>query len=193
VASIAALAVDLGANASLHGRRVFPADNPWNRDVSRDLVDPRSDRMIAAIGGNLPLEPDFGATFGKPYVVVAGTQPRVPVTFEFARQSDPGPYPIPSDAPVEEGEDHHVMIVDRDHWNLYELYDANRTPAGWQAWSGAIFDLGSNRMRPKNRTSADGAGLPMFPGLARYDEVHEQKAIPHALRFTVPATRRAFV
>jgi hypothetical protein len=192
-ASLAASTPDLGPHASLRGRRVFPADNPWNRDVSRDPVDPRSERMIAAIGAAMPLVPDFGATFGKPYVVVAGTQPRVPVTFEFPQQSDPGPYPIPPDAPVEEGEDHHVMVVDRDHWKLYELYDASRTPAGWQAWAGAVFDLGSNRMRPKNWTSADGAGLPMFPGLARYDEVHEQKAIRHALRFTVPATRRAFV
>src|SRR5205085_2739929 len=115
---------DLGANASLHGKRVFPPDNPWNQDVSREPVDPDSDTYIASIGADAPVSPDFGDDFGKPYMVVAGTQPRVPMLFEFAHQSDPGPYPIPPDVPVEPAEDRHVMVVDRDNWKLYELYDA---------------------------------------------------------------------
>lgn len=183
----------LGPNASLGGRQVFPPDNPWNQDVSGEPVDPRSAAIVGRIGADLPLFPDFGDEFGKPYVVVAGDQPRVPVFFGFPQQSDPGPYPIPPNAPVEAGDDHHVMVIDRDHWKLYELYDAGKRGNGWSAFAGALFDLNSNRLRPEGWTSADGAGLPMFPGLVRYDEVGERQAIRHALRFTVPSTRRAYV
>jgi hypothetical protein len=156
-------------------------------------VDPQSDRLIARIGADVPLFPDFGSNYGKPYVVVPGTQPRVPVVFEFPQQSDPGPYPLPPDAPVEPDDDRHVLVIDRDAWMLYELYDARRQGDGWAAFAGAVFDLGSNRRRPDGWTSADAAGLPIFPGLARYDEVHERGAIRHALRFTVAETRRAYV
>lgn len=194
----------LGPGASLQGRRVFPADNPWNQDVSRMPVDPRSDTILRGIGLDKNLHPDFGTVYdgapnGIPYVVVPGHQPRVPVRFQYADESDPGPYPIPPDAPIEGGPqargDRHVLVIDRDRWRLYELFAAYPDPAGrgWRAGSGAIFDLNSNRLRPAGWTSADAAGLPVFPGLVRYDEVVEQRRIPHALRFTCQRTRRAYV
>ena len=193
----------LGPGASLAGRRPFPADNPWNADVSGEPVDPNSAALIAACGDR-GLHADFGTVWngapnGIPYVVVAGTQGRVPVTFDYADESDAGPYPIPADAPIEGGPngtgDRHVLIVDRDNWKLYELYDAHPVNGGqrWTAGSGAVFDLNSNALRPAGGTSADAAGLPIFPGLVRYDEVVEQKEIRHALRFTCPTTRRAYV
>lgn len=189
---------------SLEGKRPFPDDNPWNQDVSQEPVDPRSDVLIAGIGLDKRLHPDFGTTYrgaplGIPYVVVSAAQPKVPVTFRYADESDPGPYPIPPDAPVEGGRnakgDRHVLVVDRDHWKLYELFAAypDQTTGGWRAGSGAVFDLNANRLRPAGWTSADAAGLPVFPGLVRYDEVHEQQAIRHALRFTCRRTRRAYV
>ncbi|HEX6749260.1 MAG TPA: hypothetical protein VF092_18325 [Longimicrobium sp.] len=195
----------LGPNASLDGKRPFPADNAWNRDVSGDPVDPSSATLIAACGSaTTGLHPDFGTVWngapnGIPYVVVSGTQGKVPVTFEYDDESDPGPYPVPTDAPVEGGPngtgDRHVLVIDRDNWKLYELYDAHPVNAGasWSAGSGAVFDLASNALRPAGWTSADAAGLPIFPGLVRYDEVVEQKAVRHALRFTCPVTRRAYV
>lgn len=195
--------IQLGPGASLGGNRPFPDDNPWNQDISRWPVDPNSARYIASIGLDAPLHPDFGTFWegvpsGIPYVVVAGTQKKVPVTFEYADESDPGPYPIPADAPIEGGPDsdgdRHVLVIDRDHWMLYELFAAYPNGDGsWRAASGAIFDLSSNKLRPDGWTSADAAGLPIFPGLVRYDEVMEQKVIRHALRFTARQTRRAYV
>ena len=193
----------LGAGASLNGYRPFPGDNPWNRDVSTDPVDPASDLLIAACGTR-NLHPDFGTTWngvpiGIPYVIVSGTQAMVPVTFDYAGESDPGPYPIPDDVPIEggaaSGGDRHVLIIDRDNRRLYELFAAYPEDGGkrWQAGSGAIFDLESNQYRPAGWTSADAAGLPIFPGLVRYDEVMIRKEIRHALRFTCPRTRRAYV
>jgi hypothetical protein len=195
---------DLGANASLNGWRPFPADNPWNTRIDTAQVDPNSDALIASIGLGKGLHPDFGANwdggpFGIPYVVVAGSTPRVPVSFDYADESDPGPYPIPPDAPIEGGPesdgDRHVLVIDRDNWMLYELFYAFPLDGGssWSAGSGAIFDLSSNELRPAGWTSADAAGLPIFPGLARYDEVVEGGEIRHALRFTVSQTRRAYV
>lgn len=194
----------LGPGASLGGRRPFPDDNPWNRDVSADPVDPASATLIASCGADRALHPDFGTTWngapnGIPYVVVSGGQARVPVTFGYADESDPGPYPVPRDAPVEGGPagtgDRHVIVVDRDEWKLYELFDAHPQNGGtsWRAGSGAVFDLRSNGLRPAGWTSADAAGLPIFPGLVRYDEAVERGEIRHALRFTCPATRRAYV
>lgn len=194
---------DLGAGASLNGKRVFPADNPWNQDISASPVDPNSDNLIASIGASASFHPDFGTVWagapnGIPYVVVNGSQGRVPITFtDFGDESDPGPYPVPPDAPVEGGPagtgDRHVIVIDRDNWMLYELYNAFPKGAGWNASSGAVFDLNSNALRPAGWTSADAAGLPIFPGLVRYDEVFGQKEIMHALRFTVQHTRRAYV
>ncbi len=192
----------LGPGASLNGRRPFPDDNPWNTPVDRLPVDARSDVLIASIGADAALHPDFGANynggpFGIPYVVVDGSTVPVPVTFEYADESDPGPYPIPRTAPIEGGPgssgDRHVLVIVRDDWMLYELFSAYPNGAGWQAGSGAVFALSSNALRPAGWTSADAAGLPIFPGLVRYDEVAERGEIRHALRFTARFTRRGYV
>jgi hypothetical protein len=196
---------DLGVGASLHGKLVFPADNPWNQDISTMPVDPNSGNLIASIGLNTGLHPDFGTVWagapnGIPYIVVSGAQAKVPINFTaYGSESDPGPYPVPPNAPIEGGPlgtgDRHVIVIDRDNWKLYELFGAYPVNGGasWNATSGAIFDLNSNALRPAGWTSADAAGLPIFPGLVRYDEVFEQREINHALRFTVQSTRRAYV
>jgi len=195
----------LGINASLNGVRVFPDDNPWNQPVDAEPVDPNSDALIDSIGRDTTLHPDFGANwdggpFGIPYIVVAGNTPKVRVGFDYDDESDPGPYPVTSSAPIEGGPDgdgdRHVLMLDRDNWVLYELYDFHfpvRHGAPCTAGSGAVFDLKTNALRPEGWTSADAAGLPIFPGLVRYDEVVEQGEIRHALRFTVERTRRAYV
>jgi hypothetical protein len=194
---------DLGHNASLQGKRIFPVNNPWNQRIDTAPVDPGSAAVISRFS-SAHLHPDFGANwnggpFGIPYVVVSGTQPKVnigPIT--YADESDPGPYPIPANAPIEGGSqstgDRHVIVLDRDHWVLYELYSAYPNGDGsWRADSAARFDLNSNNLRPAGWTSADAAGLPILPGLVRYDEVYEQKAIHHAIRFTLQNTKRAYV
>ena len=194
----------LGSGASLTGRRPFPDDNPWNQDVSLEPVDPMSDVLLASIGLDRGLHADFGTVWdgapnGIPYVVVGGEQEPVPVRWTaWGDESDPGPYPVPPDAPIEGGPqsdgDRHVLVVDCDTWKLYELANAYPdTGGGWSASCGAVFDLSSNDLRPAGWTSADAAGLPIFPGLVRYDEAVEQGAILHALRFTVQRTRRAYV
>jgi hypothetical protein len=199
----AVLTVSLGSGASLGGKRVFPADNPWNTAVDQAAVDPNSAALIASIGLGTTLHPDFGAhwpkgPFGIPYVVVKGSQKKVKVSFTYASESDKGKYPIPKNAPIEGGSksrgDRHVLVLDRDHWKLYELFNAKRVAGTtrWRAGSGAIFDLKSNKLRPAGWTSADAAGLPIFPGLVRYDEV-KAGVITHALRFTVAETRKAYV
>ncbi len=193
---------ETGVNVSLRGRRVFPADNPWNQDISALSVDPNSSKLIASMGAATALHPDFGTAWegvpnGIPYVVVSGSQRRVPITFDYVDESDPGPYPVPLDAPIEGGPngdgDRHVIVIDRDNWKLYELFSAYPTKGGWKAVGGAVFDLKTNAVRPVGWTSADAAGLPVFPGLVRYDEVHELKEITHALRFTAARTRRGYV
>jgi hypothetical protein len=195
---------DLGPGASLHGKQLFPPDNPWNQDISNAPVDPNSARIIAAIGSDAQLHPDFGTVYhgapnGIPYIVVAGSQPMVPINLtSFASESDRGPYPVPRNAPIEGGAnsngDRHVLVVDRDNWKLYEMFSAFPNSDGsWRAASGAIFDLKSNALRPEGWTSSDAAGLPIFPGLVRYDEVFDQREIKHALRFTVKKSRRAYV
>lgn len=191
----------LGLNADL-GRRLLPADNVWNQPVDTAQVDPNSDAIINAIGATKRFHPDFGANwnggpFGIPYVVVSGSQARVGVSFQYASESDPGPYPIPPNPPIEGGPsstgDRHILIVDRDNWKLYELFAAYPNANGtWRAGSGAIFDLNSNALRPAGWTSADAAGLPILPGLVRYEEVRDGE-IAHALRFTVSRTRRAYI
>lgn len=190
---------DLGANAALHGWRPFPDDNPWNQTVDRLPVDPASAALIERTGPAAPLHPDFGVGLnGIPYVVTPGSQPKVPITFEYRDESDPGPYPVPPDAPIEGGRqakegDRHILVVDRDKKKLYELFAAVPDGKGYRAGSGAVFDLTSNALRPAGWTSADAAGLPIFPGLVKYDEVGVRKAVRHALRFTVQRTRRAYV
>ncbi|MBV6499615.1 MAG: hypothetical protein CJBNEKGG_02077 [Prosthecobacter sp.] len=193
-----------GPNADLGGIPLMPPDDEWNRDVSKDEVDPLSDAIIASIGADKPLHEDFGLVWkgapgGIPYQVVGKDQPRVPITFEYADESDPGPYPIPPEAPVEGGPqadgDRHVLILDKDNWMLFELFRAFPVDGGraWKASSGAVFDLKSPRPRPAGWTSADAAGLPILPGLARYDEICGAQRLTHALRFTVRKSRRAYV
>jgi hypothetical protein len=183
---------------------VFPPDNPWNTDVSAYPVHPQSDAYVNQIGRGDRLHPDFGtvwngAPIGIPYTIVGAGQPMVPVSFDYADESDPGPYPIPPNAPIEGGAnsdgDRHVIVVDQNACLLYEMFYAWPTQGGtsWSAGSGAVFNLRSNALRPDYWTSADAAGLPIFAGLARYDEVVERGAINHALRFTVSQTRRAFI
>lgn len=184
---------------------MFPADNPWNTDVSEFPVHAQSDAFIDSIGRDTNLHPDFGtewegAPIGIPYVLVGSDQEKVSVNFEYDDESDVGPYPIPIDAPIEGGPDsdgdRHVLVVDTDECVLYELYSAYPPASGtgpWDAGSGAIFDLSSNELRPEGWTSADAAGLPILPGLARYDEVVEKKEILHALRFTVSESQRAYI
>lgn len=179
---------------------LFPVNNIWNTRIDTLPVDPRSAEYIASIGADEGLHPDFGAglwdggPIGIPYVVVPGDQPSINVTFvAYADESDPGPYPIPADAPREAGSDHHVIVVREDECKLYELYQAEQIgPTTWNAGSGAIYDLRSNMLRPDGWTSADAAGLPILPGLVRYDEVAAGE-IRHALRFTVEETQRAYV
>lgn len=179
------------------GCEVFPSDNAWNQDVSNLPVDPRSDSYITSInaGGRTRLHPDFGSdpSYGIPYLVVPATQPLVPINFvEYGDQSDPGPYPIPANAPVEGGGDRHVLVVRQSECKLYELYHAEYVGPGWDAGSGAVWDLRSNALRPAGWTSADAAGLPILPGLARYDELAAGE-IRHALRFTVWRSQRGYI
>jgi hypothetical protein len=191
----AAQPVRSGAGPTLAGCALFPADNAWRHDVSGDPVHARSAAWIASIGGGTNLHPDFGANpdYGIPYVEVPASQPKVPIGFtDYGDESDPGPYPIPANAPVEAGSDAHVLVASGD-CHLYELYNAARDGhGGWQASSGAVFDLRSNGLRPDGWTSADAAGLPILPGLVRWDEI-QAGHIDHALRFTISRTQRGFI
>jgi hypothetical protein len=197
-ASVLALAGASAKSPQLAGCPVFPGDNVWNRRVDTLPVAASSAAIIASIGRDAGLHPDFGSglwdgrPIGVPYTIVGKTQRKVRVSFEYADESDRGPYPIPPNVKIEGGGDRHALIVERDACRLYELYALERTGSGWHAGSGAIWNLRSNRLRPAGWTSADAAGLPILPGLARYDEV-ARGAITHALRFTVERTRRAYV
>ncbi|HXW58718.1 MAG TPA: hypothetical protein VEJ23_04480 [Solirubrobacteraceae bacterium] len=177
---------------------ILPASNPINREITDAPVDPRSAAYIAAIGAGAHLHPDFGTnpSYGIPYVVVGPRQPRVPISFsEYGEESNPGPYPVPPDAPVEgagEEGDRHVLVLQRGSCRLYELYNARRRGRGWEAGSGAVFNLRSNALRPEGFTSADAAGLPIFPLLVRYPEVRAGQ-IDHALRVTVARTQRGYI
>ncbi len=196
----------LGAGAALNGAQPFPASNAWNQDISACPVDPDSDKLIAEIGMDKGLHPDFGAgtyngaPIGIPYVVVSGTQAKVDMQWTaYGDESDAGPYPVPPNAPIEGGPassgDRHVLVIDKDNNKLYEIGNAHPNGDGsWRASGGAIFPLDSNATRPLYWTSADAAGLPIFAGLARYEEAARGPGgIRHALRFTVDSTRAAFV
>ncbi len=191
-----------GQVASIGGCQVFPSDNPWNQDISGLPVDPNSANYLAHMNaGTKNLHPDFGSnlTYGIPYVTVRGkTQPFVAINFTlYGSESDPGPYPVPSNAPVEGGSgstgDRHVLVVDIDNCIDYEMYYAFYVGPGWNAGSGAIWHFNSNALRPYHWTSADAAGLPIVAGLARYDETVQTGAIYHALRFTVHQTQEGFI
>ncbi|HYZ29261.1 MAG TPA: hypothetical protein VE570_09425 [Thermoleophilaceae bacterium] len=183
---------------------IFPRSNPWNQRVDRLPVAENSAAIIGSIGAGRGVHADFGsglwdgAPIGIPYTTVSKTQRKAPVSFDYAGESDKGPYPLPANAPIEGGRnsdgDRHVIVVDRDACKLYELYAAYPHDGGrsWTAGSGAIWSLASNKLRPSGWTSADAAGLPILPGLARYEELG-RGGIDHALRFTASRTRRAFI
>jgi hypothetical protein len=181
---------------------IFPANNAWNERVDRLPVAANSATLIASIGVGTGLHPDFGSglydgqPIGIPFDVVTKKTPRYRLAFQYADESDKGPYPIPRTVHIEGGRassgDRHALLLDKDACRLYELYALYPSGSGWRAGSGAIWSLRSNRLRPAGWTSADAAGLPIFPGLARYDEV-ARGVINHALRFTVARTRRAYV
>src|SRR5712664_1627110 len=196
--------MSLGQGASLNGFVPFPADSLWNKDISNDPVDPNSAAIINFIGSTIGMHADFGAgqfqssTIGIPYLIVGSQQPPVTVNFTaFGSESDPGPMPIPVTAPIEGYPnpgtgDRHVLVLDNSNCFLYELYSSTVSGNSWNAGSAAVWDLLSNEQRPYTWTSADAAGLPIFPGLARYDEVAAGKIL-HALRFTLQNSRAAFI
>jgi hypothetical protein len=211
IGALVALAGGLAAAAALattqypYGRgtggcEVFPPTSPWHENVSKLPVSPLSSAYIASIGAGGFLHPDFGSnlTYGIPYAVVPADQPKVAIHFTaYGDQSNKGPYPIPPGAPVEGGAsstgDRHVLVVQSGACKLYELYDAFPNADGsWNAASGAVFNLRSNKLRPNGWTSADAAGLPIFAGLIRYDEI-QRGFINHAIRFTAPATQEGFI
>jgi hypothetical protein len=181
----------------LAGCSVFPADNAWNRRVDSLAVHAQSATFINSISATKGLHADFGETleYGIPYNVVPGTQPKVPITWTaYGEESDAGPYPIPANALREASSDHHVIVLDKDACKVYELHNAekNSSGSGWSADSGAMWDLKTNALRPYGWTSADAAGLPILPGLVRYDEVASGE-IRHAIRFTAPNTQKGYI
>lgn len=182
---------------------MFPTSNHWHAKVTGLPVLGNSSALVSTVGASAGLKADFGSglwdggPIGIPYVVVPGDQRKVAVTFDYDDESDPGPYPIPADPPIEGGPtadgDRHVLIVDKGACRLYELYDAHPTSGtAWTAGSGATWDLRSNALRPAGWTSADAAGLPILPGLVRYDEVAAGR-VDHAIRMTVPVSRTGYV
>ena len=195
--------MSLGPLASLNGFVPFPSDNLWNTDISSAPVDPNSANLIAYIGANVTLHPDFGSglyagqSMGIPYQIEPGSKAKVPVKLTaYASESDPGPMPIPANALIEGYQapgngDRHLLVLDQGGCWLYELYQADLVDGVWVAGSSAIWDMTINEQRPYTWTSADAAGLPVFVGLVRYDEV-AAGAINHAVRFTVPVTQEAF-
>jgi hypothetical protein len=198
-------ALSIGVGANLGGFVPFTSFNAWNQDISSATVDANSSAIINAIGSSAAVHADFGSglynggKIGIPYVVVDGSQALVPITFTaYGNESDPGPMPIPSTGPIEGDPqpgngDRHVLVLNKDNCFLYELYSAYpNSDSSWSAGSAAVWDMTANMQRVYNWTSADAAGLPIFPGLVRYDEVAAGK-ISHALRFTLPQTRAAFV
>jgi hypothetical protein len=183
-----------GSAPQIGGCPLFPADNFWNTPVDTLPVHPQSDLWIDSIGRDTSFHMDFGSgtwdggPIGIPYNLVTGSSiEKTAVSFYYPDESDPSPYPIPANPLREWGSDHHILIVDTDTCTLYEIYDAGFENGQWNAGSGAIWELNSNALRPETWTSADAAGLPILPGLARYDEIAAGE-IRHALRFTIENT-----
>ena len=196
-AASAAPSAAQSGSTTVGGCPVFPADSAWNQEVRTLAVRGESARWLRTVNGtgDQNLHPDFASdpSIGIPYFVVPSSQRLFPVSFDEAPdESDPGPYPIPLNAPIEQGDDHHVIVVQQGSCRLYELYHGRPGKAGWVAGGGATFDLRTNGVRPKGWTSADAAGLAILPGLVRYDEV-KAGVISHALRVTFPATQQAFI
>jgi len=202
VSSQAATRAHRAAAPTEFGCPILPAEDPLNQEIANAPVNPRSAEYIASIGLSAHLHPDFGTNpgYGIPYTVVAGKQAKVPIKFtKYRSESDPGPYPVPANAPIEGGGknghgDKHVLVVQEESCVDYELYLAhrNKKTGGWSAASGAVFNLRSAALRPEGFTSADAAGLPIFPLLARYPEVASGQ-IDHALRVTVPRTQNGYI
>jgi hypothetical protein len=209
-AAVTVVVVALLGGSSAHALRlpaaphcqIFPANNAWNQRVDKLPVAADSAQLIASIGLDSPVHADFGSgtwdggPIGIPFDVVSRKTARSRVSFDYADESDRVRYPIPRNVQIEGGPsstgDRHAILVDKSACRLYELYDLHHTSHGWTAGSGAAWSLRSNHLRPVGWTSADAAGLPIFPGLARWDEV-ARGTIDHALRFTAPRTRRAYV
>jgi hypothetical protein len=207
VATAAPSTITTGATANLPAKRVrppgphigdcpiLPADNAWNQEIASAPLHPLSAQIISKVGAS-KVHPDVGSDFGIPFVVVPGTQPLVPITYGlYGDESDPGPFPIPLDAPIEGGGgggDSHVIVLQQQTCQLYELFAAHRTSDGWFADSGAHFDLLTGAPRPIGWTSADAAGLPILPGLVRYDEV-ATGLVQHAIRVTFSQTQSGFI
>jgi hypothetical protein len=181
-----------GGGGNLENCQIFPADNWWNLDISGSPVDPNSDAYIDSMGADDPLHADYGVEYGIPFVVVDGDTPRSSVSFRYDDESDVGPYPIPDEVPIESGGDRHILMIETDECKLYEIFAAVEEDGEWSGGSGAIFDLDSNARRPDGWTSADAAGLAIFPGLVRYDEVAAGE-IKHAIRMTASRTRSTYV
>jgi hypothetical protein len=190
-----------GASSPIeNGCPILPAQDPLNQEIANAPVSPNSAAYVASIGLSAHLHPDFGTepSYGIPYVVVGAKQRKVPIKFtDYGAESNPGPYPVPANALIEGGGtngqgDKHVLVLQQGSCKLYELYDASRNGRGWEAASGAVFNLRSDALRPEGWTSADAAGLPIFPLLARYPEVARGQ-IDHALRVTVPETQKGYI
>jgi hypothetical protein len=205
LAILAACVLAAGTSAAAGGRGptvpgarscpIFPSSNVWNRSVKNLPVAANSDAMISAIGADDTVHPDFGSYlgYGIPYTVVAGkSTPKVKVSFEYSDESDRVGYPIPEHPNQESSGDGHILLVDKDACRLYELFDASGSGDSWKAGSGAVWNLRSNHLRRDGWTSADAAGLPILPGLVRYDEV-AAGSIRHALRFTAERTARSHI
>jgi hypothetical protein len=183
-------------HTQIAGCAIFPSSNAWNQDVSNLSVHANSETYITSIGRNNKLHPDFGENleYGIPYNIVPAGQKKVPINFtDYGDESDPGPYPIPDNAKIEGGGDSHVLVLQTGECKLYELFGASKNnQGGWNAASGAMFNLTSNALRPEGWTSTDAAGLPVLPGLVRYDEVASGQ-ITHAIRFTAPRTQNGWI
>lgn len=184
-----------GAAPVVQGCQIFPQNNPWNQDISKALTHWNSDAYISSIGLTRTLHPDFGENqeYGIPVTIASADTKDVPIRFtDYGDESDSGPYPIPDSAKIESGGDAHVIVLHPLRCKLYELYNAQKDGNGWAAASGAIFNLKSNALRPAGWTSADAAGLPIYPGLVKYEEVATGK-INHAIRFTASRTQRGYI
>lgn len=201
--TLAPLIALAGPDQDLGNFDVFPSDNVWKWDISGYQVHPNSGNYIASIGPTGRLHPDFGtvwegAPIGIPYTVVSSAQPFIPIVYtDYGDESDPGPFPIPLTAPIEGGPsasgDRHVIAVDKDRKILYELFSSFPQSDHWNAASGAKFDLSVNEDHPLGWTSADAAGLPIFPGLVRYEEVYIKQEVNHAIRMTVQNSQRLYI
>jgi hypothetical protein len=195
IGNLSSAAATVSAVPQIGGCAMFPADNIWNTPITKLPVDPHSSAWIDSIGRTTGFHMDFGSgnwdggPIGIPYNVAVSSDPKVTFTFQYADESDPGPYPMPSSPKIEYGSDHHLLVVDSSTCTLYEVYAAHKTNNKWYGGSGAIWTLASNALRPDTWTSADAAGLPILPGLVRYDEI-AAGAINHAIRFTASSTNR---